>query len=280
MEKKIRVLKHEDLLKLITDIARSSAEARKVFGRQLRQIRVKKRVGEKTIVCDHPGCGRRYYYPTDLRYHKLRCHTKDQDKPFPCPVEGCGKRFSENAALQVHLRIHTGQRPYVCTYSGCNKSFSQSGNLRNHMRTHSDERPYKCDRPGCIKSYKSPQALKSHLRSHESVKSVICEYPGCNKAFKDVRTLRRHKESRHSNVIDQSVGQMMQSMYSFPSQGTMSKLVPIINSSMSQGMPQGLVQNVVVSSMIQPGHAMMVSMNPAISNPALNQDTSSNSNHM
>lgn len=126
------------------DAAKSSAEVRRILTKHLRKVKVKKRVGEKNVICEFPGCGRRYYYPTDLRYHVLRCHTDEKDKPFPCTHPGCSKRFAENSSLQNHMRTHTGDKPYMCDHPGCGRKFAQFGNLRIHKRCHTDARPYQC----------------------------------------------------------------------------------------------------------------------------------------
>lgn len=52
--------------------------------------------------------------------------------PFQCHI--CHKEFNHRSHLNVHSRIHSGQKPFKC--SQCNKDFSRKASLKHHLQTH------------------------------------------------------------------------------------------------------------------------------------------------
>lgn len=75
----------------------------------------------------------------------------------------CNKIFNERGNLQVHHRIHSGERPYKCQY--CPKQFTTIGNRNDHERRHNQDKPYACNFCS-IKYYRKYQLTRHINRKH------------------------------------------------------------------------------------------------------------------
>ncbi|CAD5116155.1 DgyrCDS5077 [Dimorphilus gyrociliatus] len=80
----------------------------------------------------------------------------------------CHKSFATASLLDIHFKIHTGQKPYICDI--CLRSFSRKDMLVRHTLTHSDAKPFKCSH--CNYGCKRRDHLTKHMNNVHGFKKV------------------------------------------------------------------------------------------------------------
>lgn len=165
--------------------------------------------------------------------HQHAVHHAENEKKYQCHI--CKKSFVRPQYLEIHQRVHTGEKPVKCSH--CEKNFSDSKSLLKHMKTVKHlqrvsnqkgeiieiEKPFLCSKCGvrfyrqqsllrhveiihsateflkcshCDYKSKCKTNFKRHLELHTDVKRFICEL--CGSSFRALATLKEHYVFVHS----------------------------------------------------------------------------------
>uniref|UniRef100_A0A4W5KA47 C2H2-type domain-containing protein n=1 Tax=Hucho hucho TaxID=62062 RepID=A0A4W5KA47_9TELE len=102
-----------------------------------------------------------------------------KEKRFSCSF--CGKAFSFPKQVEIHQRMHTGEKLLGCR-------FSDSSHLKRHQRVYTGEKPFSC--PQGEKRFS--HQLKMHLMVHTGERPFACTH--CWKRFSERSYLRIHPQ--------------------------------------------------------------------------------------
>ncbi|XP_071959188.1 sal-like protein 1 isoform X2 [Antedon mediterranea] len=98
--------------------------------------------------------------------------------PNQCVI--CHRVLSCKSALQMHYRIHTGERPYKCNI--CSRAFTTKGNLKTHYAVHRAKPPsdlfHECS--VCGKSFGNATILQQHMQNHPEAADIPQDLSLCH----------------------------------------------------------------------------------------------------
>jgi len=98
-------------------------------------------------------CHKIFSNEEELSLHKTKEHRVE------CEV--CNKTFSRLAYLEVHIKVHEGDKRFNC--STCFKGFDNESDYRQHIKLHPDYKPYACQL--CNISFSHPSNLINHQKA-------------------------------------------------------------------------------------------------------------------
>ncbi|KAL7645073.1 UNVERIFIED_CONTAM: hypothetical protein RMT77_003451 [Armadillidium vulgare] len=114
-----------------------------------------------------PVCNKIFTRPDSLKSHMVRMH--EENGGLNCFV--CGKSFPSQGQLEIHVRVHTGERPFKCDI--CKKGFVQKAHLRTHLRTmHNMTEANTTPCRICLKKFDGRAALRDHFTNEHGLNTA------------------------------------------------------------------------------------------------------------
>ncbi|KAK2920544.1 zinc finger protein 135-like isoform X2 [Channa argus] len=73
----------------------------------------------------------------------------------------CGKKCTSIATMQIHKRVHTGEKPYHCGF--CSRDFSRKESLERHLKLHCGDKQHHCGL--CRRAFTRREYLIQHMEA-------------------------------------------------------------------------------------------------------------------
>ena len=122
--------------------------------------------GRKNFLCNQ--CGKKYDLVSQLNNHTKLVHL---ERKIVCNEPGCDKKFSTEYLLKAHTNIfHLKIKNFKCDMVNCNKAFSSNQRLRRHLEITHRKHRVNCPVEGCKYMVGRIDYMKNHLRKHTELK--------------------------------------------------------------------------------------------------------------
>ncbi|CAG2114632.1 unnamed protein product [Medioppia subpectinata] len=182
---------------------------------------------ERTIVCEHEGCGRAFKTVPEVKQHAL----VHESAAYVCSWPGCDQRFRRQLQLTRHMSRHTNEPTVRCGLDGCGEMFLTAHLQRKHQqrahnrpmcvklaygrrcdwpgcewfgrafpahrRTHTGEMPFACEWPVCGKRFRCATFLRDHMNVHNNLRPYACHWPGCTYRSNNSANINKHTKQVH-----------------------------------------------------------------------------------
>lgn len=167
---------------------------KKFRSRYYLQFHMAVHTGEKNYICGI--CEKGYQQKWNLITHVARVHSKE--KPFKCndcdKAFGYSSHFKRHVKTHFLEKIEAPENvkkkilnPHNCDF--CEKSFESNYRLELHKRVHTGNRPFVCDK--CGKSFTTRRLCTVHMtKTHNEESGFICEH--CGKIFPSRSSITLH----------------------------------------------------------------------------------------
>lgn len=145
-----------------------------------------------------------------LKHPYTNINDCDEAPKVYCTI--CSKPFKKYKSLEVHRKIHTGERGFQCPV--CGRCFIQSSHLQRHLQSHRvwpsgliDTTPkttsvellsYAC--LYCDAVLAKYSQFRVHLKIHTSLKKFKCIQSNCVNLYNDIETLLEHVSVDHMHT--------------------------------------------------------------------------------